>query len=225
MDLRQWLVLNDLPKRSEMPDIVKHVPNTEHRTDNIMRLFIAGYRTGFKLTNRRGEPTDLLRLMVLMMKSPADPDVSLGLFRDLPETELQAFQKNGLHAEDWWCLTGLTGRIKGARGDMRYNWWPWAHHFLPGLTSAHSRYLDPDGKRRRRLCNIAICPTNWEVNEYVYEGLYRWNYEHRGGFDGYKYRPSKLIDGYAFLGADTALGSAAGERAGERASDAVGAFA
>jgi hypothetical protein len=224
VDLRTWFVRNELPKASELDPLVKHIPRSDYRTDNIIRLFLAGRQTGFLLTDAAGQPTESLRLMVSLMAGavPGESDPALCCLRDLTEAEQRAFQKEDLGDQNWWCIRNITARVKWARIDLQYNYWPWVHHFLPGLDGAYLRSRDPDGKRHRRVCYIAVCPTRWEMTQRVYEGLWRWNFEHRGDWDGYKYRPAKCPDGYGILDRYLSDGPGCGSGEGECSPDATG---
>lgn len=206
MDLRKWLLLNEWQKLKDLDDLIKYVPCSEFRSPDVLRLFAAGRRTGFLLTDADGQPTEALRLMVSFM-----PGVQLCTGRELPDEEKKAFATDvGTLVEvlvNTWYLRGMTDRIKAAFSSMRSWHHQWVWHFLPGLRCAQINYKDPDGKRRRRICYVASCPAEWELSEDVYHGLWRWNYG---------WRSARPADAYGYLESDATIEAPGGQGPGSR---------
>lgn len=163
-----------------------------------MRLFLAGYETGFKLTDSRGRPTKTLYTMVSLLEpyrpwgreEPDDPP-EIVRFEDLPENERRAFsrvprrkKRDGtfeavspvwLASPGKWYIRNITSRIKYC--SYLFGGWDWVVDLFPNLRSMMVCYHE-DGKRRYRTVYLHECQPNWRLNNGVYFGLYRWNYDH-----------------------------------------------
>lgn len=181
MDLRKWFLLQDRPASTDrwFSDLTKHTPCSLYRSPRVLQLWQAGYYTNFMLTDEDGQPTIALELMAKLMGA------ELCLASELPDEERKKLFKDNEKALinvlcKTWCLRGITDRVKSAISNM--NTWSttWVGDFLTRLDGVYIWYKDPDGKRRKRVCYIATCPPAWEMTDYVYEGLYKWVYDHHG---------------------------------------------
>lgn len=219
MDLRKWLLLSDPPKAAEFAKETDHIPCSLHRSPSVLELFMAGWYTGFRLTDSDGQPTIALVNMAKLM------DVELCRSQDLPEEEQRAFLAHKgtlvevLTEPETWYLRGLTDRVKAAFSSMSAWTHSWVWDFLPGLDGQRITYRDPDGKRRRRICYIARCRPDWEMNDRVYEGLFKWTYEHHGPGAGFS--PRKWPDAYSLFRLNPALGRALSEVGSSRGVEAA----
>jgi len=215
MDPRKWFLLEGWSVSQQLRPRIKHVPCSEHRSPSVLRLFLAGFTCGFRLTTPTGEPTAALRLMAEIMGA------QLVTGAQLPPEELEAFGKAGptlgdvFTAEDGhWYLRDITERVRQAQSSTALpagrEQWHWI--FLPGLDGAVITYKDPDGRRRKRQCWIASCPPNWEMTTDVYKGVFRWTREFLGPPDRYNgFEEKPWPDAYTLLRAAAATGSAAGD--------------
>ncbi len=176
MDLRRWLLNNQLPNVEDLRRRVSHIPDSGIRSESVMKLFLHGYHTRFKLTMKSGCPTESLRLLASLIGA------GLYSFRGLPEDEQKAFSRGT--EDQWvakpglWYLRGITDRVKKIPR-MPVGAGEWILGILPGLMRREIQEWDhKKGKFCRRVRYLALCPPDWRLSHGVYEGVHRWNYEH-----------------------------------------------
>ncbi|HYG60721.1 MAG TPA: hypothetical protein VD902_21815 [Symbiobacteriaceae bacterium] len=207
MDPRKWLLSSGPPKADELNELVKHVPCSTYRSPKTLQLFVAGMYTGFMLTDGHGRPTLALETMANLMGA------ELCTAGDMPQRERKAFKlddgtlANVLTEQDRWYLRGLSDRVKKA---WSMSAWQnqWVHYFLPGLDGARMTAKEEDGKRHQRTHYIAFCKPNWELTDDVYEGLWRWTYDHWGPAERQTgWHPARWDDAYTLFQDDGALRS------------------
>lgn len=180
MDIRKWLLMQERPDPSDsaLTALIWPIPHSDYRSPSVLELFLAGFHTDFRLTDAYGVPTEALHLMAKLM------EVQLCPASQLPPEEQQAFLSDSGGTllsvlSPTWYLRGLTARVKSA---WSMSGWTnqWVHLFLPGLHGSYITYKDPDGKRRKRVCYVAVCKPDWRLSDDVYEGIWRWTYERHG---------------------------------------------
>jgi hypothetical protein len=224
MDLRKWFLQQDRlsSRNQDLVDRTKHVPCSLMRSPSVLELFEMGFHTGFMLTDNNGVPTMALEMMAQMMGAQLCTAV------ELPDEERRGFGKDGPELiqvlDEGWYLRGITERTKSAIASMSFRYYRgsgWLWDFLPGLDGAQIKYDDPDGKRRKRVCYIASCPDNWEMDDSVYEGIWRWTRENYGP-DTSAWSPSRWPDAYTLLGDRAALRQGGGADPAGRPADEAG---
>lgn len=187
VDLRKWFLDNDLPDTKFLSLQLQHVPRSEVRCDETMKLYQSGFKTKFMLTTPEGEPTRSLRLLCDLMQwnwqyGVGREKAQLCRYDQLPDQEREVFGTPGR-----WYIANITDRIKYGAGMMNQGQtMAWARQMLPGFKGDLMTYRDPDGKKRKRMYYLAECPPNWRISDGVYTGLWRWTYSNAYNYhDGY----------------------------------------
>lgn len=191
MDLRKWFLLNQQPDMKRLGQLIDHYPCSDYRSPNVLKVFLAGLDCRFRLTDGQGQPTDALRVLVEVIGG------DLCRAQDLPLQDLRAFTdyKSGKLGPDFanrWFIRNISGRLLGD-GAATGGWgWAWLMFrtgtYHQGLRS--KRLTETvDGKKTRRTRYVVCCPVNWELNDNVYQGVWRW----RSG------QPNTIWDAYGYL--------------------------
>ncbi len=193
MDLRKWFWLQDKPRSSSWEKTVACIPASEYRCPTVMRVFLAGTSYGFRLTDLGGYPTETLRVMVSAMGA------ELCQTEDLPKEERHRFTdlKGGKVDPIFngrWFIRNISTRLRHEGSGARCTYsWPW-HMFKTdkhlGLMNKQITEHTTEGPRRRWRY-LVVCPPDWHLNPYVYEGLCHWHGDHI---------PRRYWDSYEFLG-------------------------
>lgn len=210
MDMREWFLRNEPPAANKLRALVKHTPCSDYRSPSVLKLFLAGFECGFKLTTADGTPTHALHVMARIMGA------QLCQAKDLPDHERRAFGKDDgaliNQLSGAWYLREISDRVRAAQSSTAMPMYRDKWHFgmLPGLDGAYITYKE-EGKRRKRQCWLALCHTNWELNDDVYHGIFRWTREWSGPPERANgFREAPWPDAYTLLQEHPALESAAG---------------
>jgi len=188
VDLREWFLFQERPNPEDLRKLIEHYPCSEYRCPIVMRVFLAGFQTGFKLTDEHGQPTDALRVMADAMGA------ELCRAEDLPRQERRNFpdHKGVMDSvfKGRWFLRNISTRLRGDTVAKTGRGWAWpmfrtAKHW--GLMG--KRLTETKGDKWRPMRYVAVCPPDWELGDDVYMGLWKWHRDHirRRVWDSYEY--------------------------------------
>lgn len=216
MDLRKWFLLNEKPTAKELATAIDGVPCSDFRSPSVMRVFLAGMRCRLKLTDEAGQPTEALRVMVSQMEG-----AELCTEEQLPKEERRNFSpvKKGTLLDVLvrrWYIRGISERLRfdgAATGGYGWAWFMFRRtNGYQGLRCKRITEL-VDGVKKRRTRYVVECPSAWELNDSVYEGLWRYTCEHH----------TRRWDSYGFLAGHLAADHGGSPAAGVRPPEAAGA--
>lgn len=191
MDPRKWFYLEEKPQSRDWEKAVVHCPPSEYRCPTVMRAFLAGRKTGFRLTDGQGRPTDTLRAMVAVMGTQLCQVPGLSAAERRRFTGLKGGQDDPVF-RDRWFIREITTRLRHERGTARSAYgWPWYMFKTdknPGLMYKYGSEA-VNGGRQWGYYFLAVCPPDWHLTSHVYEGLWRWHGDHliRKAWDSYSY--------------------------------------
>ncbi|HYF94450.1 MAG TPA: hypothetical protein VD969_19700 [Symbiobacteriaceae bacterium] len=219
MDLRKWFLLHDGPDlEKQLNKAIHHFPCSEFRCPAVLEVFIAGFGCGFKLTDKDGQPTEALRVMVKHMKGAEL--VTADQLSKQDRTHLTDVPKGTLMDVliKRWYIRGISERLYfdgAATGN-----YGWAWHMFRSVRGKQGlrfkRLTDVvDGVKTRRMRYLAECVPDWELSDSVYEGIWKYTYSHH----------AKLWNAYGYLAGrgSTQPGGSAGT--GVRQPETAGASA
>lgn len=199
MDLRRWLIDQDRPDSYELDLLsheVNHYPDSKYRCPSVMKVFMIGCRTGFKLTDATGKPTEALRVMVDVMGAQlcqADglPPEERRHFTDIRKGVLDPVFKNR------WFIRNISWRLRyDSSAHWAFGWAPLMFKTDRNLgLMRRARVAEVEyGKTVRRPRYLAVCPPDWELTNRVYQGLCKWHRDHviRRAYDCYDYLAAQM---------------------------------
>lgn len=201
MDIRTWFLLQERPPtpefRAEIPRwIEQYAPHSAYRCHEVMCVFHAGFRCGFKLIDKNGQPTDALRIMVWKMGAQLCQADGLAKVEQRHFTHHENGRVDSVF-KDRWFIRGISARLRndviyhsqgsgyGEYGGIYWKMFKTYGH-LGLLHKDRATYYEGAEKLRTHLF-LAACPPDWELSDDVYCGLYRWFGYHvrRHAYDGY----------------------------------------
>jgi hypothetical protein len=207
LDLRKWFLLQKRLNVDELRELITHVPCTSYRCPNVMKVFLAGFQTEFKLTDSSGQPTEALRVMVRAMGAQLCQAI------DLPPEERRNFTDTKQRTldpvfKDRWFIRNISVRLRCDGGATGFYGWAW-HMFKTeknlGLLSKRLTETIA-GEKQRPMRYLAVCPPNWKLTDQVYQGLWKWRHDD----------DRTIWDAYGFPSAErSASGSKAPQPKGE----------
>lgn len=198
MDSRTWFLLQDRPAGYLGPDhgdirilVRQFCPWSRYRCSEVMDVFMAGFRTGFKLTDEQGRPTDTLRLMVKLMEAELCQADGLSTLERRHFTDQKGGGLDPIF-KDRWFIRNISSRLRYETAGATGYGWAWYMFKTQGhLGLMQKRRVTQvfDGVKRQAPLFLVVCPPDWELGQIVYEGLWKWTLAHwfPKAWDAYAY--------------------------------------